>query len=151
MNVVFDLGGVVVAWKPDDIVARAFADPDDRVLAKREIIGHPDWLALDRGTMSYDEAIARGAKRTRLPEGAVRSLVESVAQSLVADPQTVDLLQRVKAGGNLLRASDTVFVDDTAANLEAAARFGIRTIHFQNAVLCESELRRTGGAAMRIV
>ena len=43
-----------------------------------------------------------------------------------------------------LRASDTVFVDDTVANLDAAARFGIRTIHFIGVQQCEGELRRLG-------
>jgi len=196
VNVVFDLGGVVVAWKPDEIIARTFADPDHRALVKREIIGHLDWLALDRGTMSYDEAITRGAQRTGLPEPVVRSFLESVPSSLVADAQIVDLLHQVKAAGNslyclsnmptismehleraysfwhvftavvvssrvglckpepeiyahllethLLRASDTIFIDDTVANIEAAARFGMRTIHFRGAAQCETELRLIG-------
>jgi putative hydrolase of the HAD superfamily len=193
MNVVFDLGGVVVAWKPDEIVARAFADPDDRRLARREIIGHPDWLALDRGTLSYDDAVVRGAKRTGLSEAAVRALIDSVPASLVADAEAVALLHRVKAGGHdlyclsnmpaasiehlervysfwhlftgvvvssrvrlckpepeiyaclidayRLRAPDTVFIDDTVVNLNAAAGFGLRTIHFQSVQQCEAELR----------
>jgi putative hydrolase of the HAD superfamily len=196
LNVVFDLGGVVVAWRPDDIVARAFADPDHRVRARRQIIGHNDWLELDRGTMSYDDAIARGAQRTGLSESAVRSFVESVPASLVVYPETVALIQRVKDAGNALyclsnmppaamdylervhsfwhlfsgvvvssrvrflkpepeiyqhlldtyalRPPDTVFIDDTLANLEAAQRFGIRTIHFTSASQCEAELRRLG-------
>ena len=196
MNVVFDLGGVVVAWKPDDILARAFADPRHRALARREIIGHPDWLALDRGTISPDEVIARGARRTGLPEPVVKSLLESVPAALVADPQMVDLLHRVSAAGNalyclsnmpvmsmdyleraysfwhlftgvvvssrvgfckpereiyahllethLLDASDTVFIDDVVANLDAAAELGIRTIRFLDSSQCEAELRRIG-------
>src|ERR1051325_684581 len=64
LNIVFDLGGVVVAWRPDEIVARAFADPATQQLVRREIIGHPDWLELDRGTLSWDTAITRGAERT---------------------------------------------------------------------------------------
>ena len=58
MNVVFDLGGVVVAWKPDEIVAAVIDDPETRAIARREVIAHPDWLELDRGTLTVDEAIA---------------------------------------------------------------------------------------------
>ena len=196
MNVVFDLGGVVVAWKPDDILARAFDDPRHRALARREIIGHPDWLALDRGTISPKEVIARGARRTGLPEPVVKSLLESVPPSLVADQQVVDLLHRVSDAGNALYclsnmpvmsmeyleraysfwnlftgvvvssrvgfckpereiyehllgrhrldARDTVFIDDVAANLDAAAALGIRTIQFLDCAQCETELRRIG-------
>jgi putative hydrolase of the HAD superfamily len=196
MNVVFDLGGVVVAWKPDDILARAFDDPRHRVLARREIIGHPDWLALDRGTISPGEVIARGARRTGLAEPVVKSLLESVPPSLVADQQMIDLLHRLSAAGNALYclsnmpvmsmeylesaysfwhlftgvvvssrvgfckpereiyehllethrldARDTVFIDDIAANLDAAAQLGIRTIQFVDRAQCETELRRLG-------
>jgi putative hydrolase of the HAD superfamily len=196
MNVVFDLGGVVVAWEPEEILARAFSDPDHRELAKREIIGHPDWLALDRGSMSFDEAIARGTERTGWPESVVRNLIESVPPSLVADPATVELLHKVKAAGNALYLlsnmptssmehlertytfwhlfdgavvssrvghckpepaiyehllntyhlvpADTVFIDDVAANLHAARRFGIHPILFESAAQCEEELRALG-------
>src|SRR5689334_17189732 len=196
MNVVFDLGGVVVAWNPDDIVARAFPDPDHRALVKREIFGHPDWLALDRGSASVDDVIKRAARRTGLPERVVRSFIENVPSALIADREVVDLIRRLKSAGNSLyclsnmpttsmehlertyefwhlftgmvvssrvgvckpereiyahllethdlRASDTVFIDDTVANLDAAARFGIRTIHFVGVRQCEGELRRLG-------
>lgn len=102
MNVVFDLGGVVVAWRPDEILARAFEDPETRAIAKRELIGHPEWLELDRGTLTFDEAIERGARRSGLPESDVRRLLESVPPALEAFPETVALLRAVKAAGHAL-------------------------------------------------
>src|ERR1051326_7530512 len=196
MNVVFGRGGVVGAWNPDDIVARAFPDPNDRALVKREIFGHPDWLALDRGSASVEDLIVRAARRTGLPELVVRSFIESVPSSMIADREVVDLIRRVKSAGSSLyclsnmptssmehlertyefwhlftgmvvssrvgvckpepeiyahllethdlRAADTVFIDDTLANLDAAERFGIRTIHFTGIRQCERELRRLG-------
>jgi putative hydrolase of the HAD superfamily len=45
---------------------------------------------------------------------------------------------------HLLRPGETVFIDDTVANVEAAARFGMRTIHFRSGRQCETELRRIG-------
>ena len=196
MNIVFDLGGVLVAWKPDDVVARAFADEHDRRLVRRDILDHADWLALDRGDLSLHEVIERGANRTGLPESVVRDFVERVPLSLVADPAMVGLLHRLKArphalyclsnmpkdsiehlervysfwnvfdglvvssrvgfckpepdiyahllATHALRPAETVFVDDTVANLQAAERFGIRTIRFQSPAQCEAELRRMG-------
>lgn len=102
MNVVFDLGGVVVAWNPDDIIERAVADPATRPLALHHIMRHPDWLELDRGTLDLDEAIHRAAVRSGLDEGLVRSVVESVPASLVANDETVALMRRVKGAGNAL-------------------------------------------------
>jgi len=37
-----------------------------------------------------------------------------------------------------------VLVDDAAVNLEAAARFGIRTIRFENPEQCERQLQALG-------
>lgn len=102
MNVVFDLGGVVVAWRPDDIIAKTITDPATRPIARKHIIDHPDWLELDRGTITIDDAIERATARSGLGEGLVRSLVESVAPALVANPDTVALMRRVKAAGNSL-------------------------------------------------
>lgn len=196
MNVVFDLGGVVVAWKPDEIVAAVIDDPDTRALARREVIAHPDWLELDRGTLTVDEAIIRATARSGLPESLVRTLVDSVPAALVAYPETVALLHRVKAAGNrlyclsnmphdsmahlertydfwhlfsgavisarighckpepaiyehllttyALTPAETVFIDDIAANVEAAERQGIVGIQFASVEATEAELRRLG-------
>ena len=43
-----------------------------------------------------------------------------------------------------LRAADTVFIDDTDANLQAAATIGMQTVKFTSAAQCERHLRRMG-------
>ena len=40
-----------------------------------------------------------------------------------------------------LEASQTVFIDDTVVNLEAAAQLGIQTIQFENPVQCARQLQ----------
>jgi len=62
----------------------------------------------------------------RKPEAAIYKLALDVTQR---DPQ------------------ECVFIDDRALNLECAGKLGMRTIHFQNAVQLEDELRRNGVAA----
>ena len=52
MNIVFDLGGVVVTWEPEVIIVQVFADPAVQALVRTEILGHADWLALDRPTIA---------------------------------------------------------------------------------------------------
>jgi putative hydrolase of the HAD superfamily len=196
MNVVFDLGGVVVAWRPDEIVARAFVDPHTRLIVEREIIRHPDWLELDRGSLSVDAAVRRAAARTGLSETEVREFIEGVPAALVADADVVALVRRLHGAGHRLFClsnmpalsmehlervydfwelfsgavissrvghckpepaiyehliaayqldpTDMVFIDDVAANVAAAATFGIRTIRFETVEQCEAELRRLG-------
>ena len=196
VNIVFDLGGVVVTWEPKAIIAKVFADPIVQALVQTEILRHGDWLALDRGTLSWQEAVRRGAQRTGLSEAEVAALLQQVPPALVAIPGTVDLLYRLKAQGHTLfclsnmhvasiahleqaytfwdvftgvviscrlhvckpepamyaylletyglEGAHTVFIDDTEANLAAAAQFGMHTIKFESPAQCERQLQVLG-------
>lgn len=102
MNIVFDLGGVVVKWEPEMIIAKVFADPEVQARVHAQIIGHADWLALDRGTLPRQDAIVRAAQRTGLSQADVAEFLQRVPMELVAIPETVDLLYRLKAHGHTL-------------------------------------------------
>jgi putative hydrolase of the HAD superfamily len=102
VNVVFDLGGVVVRWEPDAIIARSFTDPATREAVRAGIVAHPDWLALDRGAITPEQLIVRGAQRTGLGEAQVAAFVRSVPPQLSAIPETVELLHRVHRRGHPL-------------------------------------------------
>lgn len=193
MNIIFDLGGVVVRWEPDAIIAKVFEGTEVRARVRTQVIGHADWLEYDRGTLSRRDAVARATARTGLPESAIDELFRQVPLSLIPFPGTVDLLHRLKQRGHglyvlsnmhpasiehlenaygfwdlfegmviscrihlvkpepaiyayLLREyaldeTETVFIDDTEVNLEAAARFGIRIIGFESPEQCEMRLR----------
>jgi putative hydrolase of the HAD superfamily len=96
---VFDLGGVVVRWDPDAIIAGVFSDSGIRSRIKADVFSHPDWLELDRGTLEREDAIARAAQRTGVARDEIRRLVHAVPPSLTVFPDTVDLLYRLKRLG----------------------------------------------------
>jgi len=100
MNMVFDLGGVVVRWEPERLLAQFFDDIALCRLVHREFIGHADWLELDRGTMSPQHAVARAAHRTGLPDAVIGKVLNQVPPSLVPIAETVELLYRLKAQGH---------------------------------------------------
>ncbi len=102
MNIVFDLGGVILTWKPEEIIARAFSNPSARALVRRNIFGHHDWTLLDRGTLLYPEAILRATARTGLSASSISEFFRQVPLSLVAVPETVDLSRRLKTRGHRL-------------------------------------------------
>ena len=99
MNLVFDLGGVVVRWDPDAIIAGVFSDPGIRSTVKADVFSHSDWLELDRGTLARDEVIARAAQRTGVAQGEMERLLHAVPPSLAVFPETVELLYRLKRKG----------------------------------------------------
>jgi len=99
LNLVFDLGGVVVRWDPEAIIASVFQDEEDRARVRDAVFSHADWLELDRGTLGRDEAIRRAAHRSGMPVADITRLLHAVPPSLVVFPDTVALLRRLKAKG----------------------------------------------------
>jgi putative hydrolase of the HAD superfamily len=174
LNIVFDLAGVVVTYDQAALIAEVFPDRAMHATVRADLIGHVDWLALDRGTLSQQDAIVRAAHRTGLSATDIAQFLEQMSAAWVTIAGTVDLLHRLHAKGSRLfclsnmhaasiayleqtyafwavftgvviscrvqlikpepaiyaylleqyglEASQTVFIDDTVVNLEAAAQ-----------------------------
>jgi len=93
LNIVFDLGGVVFNWQPDALIGRVFPGAGTRALVKARILGHEDWVELDRGTLALDDAIARAAARTGLSIDSVTRLFDAVPPSLTPIQETIALIR----------------------------------------------------------
>lgn len=102
MNIVFDLGGVVFRWQPEDIIRHFFDDLDQQNIVRSEIFSHSDWLELDRGTIEPDQAIIRGAARTGLPRHKIEELLNAVPQFLTPIEETIELIRTVHGLNNKL-------------------------------------------------
>ena len=96
-NVVFDLGGVLLRWRPQELIDAFYTDAALRDALRREAFQHPDWIELDRGTI--DEAVAseRFAQRLGRPPAEMAALFTRVRESLLPMQETVDVLKRVRA------------------------------------------------------
>ncbi len=92
MNIVFDIGGVVVEWQPGKIAARVFSDADKQRIATTEVFAHADWVSVDRGDLDHEQAIVRTARRTGLSEPDVTRLFNAVPPSLKPKAATLDLI-----------------------------------------------------------
>ena len=102
MNIVFDLGGVVFDWQPDKIISGLFDDEKSKSLIKQQIFQHPDWLELDKGTLTTEQAIQRGVKRTRLSHTKISQVFHAVPPSLTPLKETVELIRYLKNTSNKL-------------------------------------------------
>jgi len=100
--IVFDLGGVVVDWQPEQLVASVADDEPMRACVRREIFDHLDWLDLDRGSLEPAEAIQRFAARTELAHEVIAALLDRVAPSLTPKQDTLDLIRELRAAGHPL-------------------------------------------------
>lgn len=98
-NVIFDLGGVLLDWSPERLLAGFTADPQTRALYREAVLGHPDWLALDKGLLTEAEGIERFRARTGRPAAEVAGFMQAVRDFLQPIRPTVDLLQELADRG----------------------------------------------------
>jgi len=97
MNVVFDLGAVLLAWEPTRLVQTHLPEhaPNETAAAAlgRALFHHDDWLSFDCGTRSLDEAIARMAQRLTLPREKLEAMLVTLGERLEPIGVTVELLE----------------------------------------------------------
>jgi putative hydrolase of the HAD superfamily len=110
-NIVFDLGGVLLTWKPEQIIKGIFKDREVQKIVMDEIFCHPDWVDLDRGTLDKDIAIERATLRTGLLKSEIKKLMELVPYSLIPNPEIVELVRSVKKNGNRVFVLSNMHVD----------------------------------------
>lgn len=94
MNIIFDIGDVLLDWSID-IMLEHISSPADREKALKGIIEHDDWLELDRGRMEMQTAIERAVKRTGLDEVTASRMMESISRSLVPNPDAIAILDQI--------------------------------------------------------
>ena len=108
LAIVFDFGGVLFRWQPQDFLARLLPARAPDAAAARALVqtffeGYTgDWGEFDRGTVEPGPLAARIARRTGLALDEVRRVIDAVPAELLPIEGTVDLLHRLHAGGRPL-------------------------------------------------
>jgi epoxide hydrolase-like predicted phosphatase len=98
-NVIFDFGGVLVRWKPREIIERFYADESVRAVIGRAILEHVDWTEMDRGTLDEITATRRFSERAGRPLEEIAAFLQHVRESLTLVPETVTIIQDLAARG----------------------------------------------------
>lgn len=94
-NIIFDLGGVVFNWKSHKLIEKLFNDPQVKNGIKKHLLEHPDWVDLDRGTLTKEEAIDRTCRRSGLSREIVDNFLSAVPESLTPIEETVDIVKQL--------------------------------------------------------
>jgi FMN phosphatase YigB (HAD superfamily) len=112
-NVIFDFGGVLVCWRPQQIFDSFYTDPELREAVRVHAFEHDDWLEMDRGTMDEPTVVSRFAARMGRPEAELRKLFDHVRAALVPIESTVALLGELHRAGvklyGLSNMSESIF------------------------------------------
>jgi len=101
MNVVFDLGAVLVAWETARLMQAHFPErasaPEAAGALARAFFHHQDWFDFDCGIRSVDEVVARTAARLALPSDRVYALVAPLGERLEPIAENIALLASLRA------------------------------------------------------
>ena len=181
-HIVFDMGQVLVNFSADLFTERLRLSREDAQLIRQEVLATTEWVRMDRGTISDDDALARMC--ARLPErlhDTAAYLVHRWNDPIVPVPGMADLVRDLKDAGydlyllsnaasrqhtywhdipgsacfsgtfisadyHLLKPEDAIyqaffrrfglqpeeclFIDDSAANIEASENAGMAGIVF---------------------
>jgi putative hydrolase of the HAD superfamily len=112
-NVIFDFGGVLVTWRPQEIIDSFYAEAELRESLRTHAFQHADWLDMDRGTLDEATVASRCAARMARPEAELRALFDHVRAALRPIEPTVALLHELHGRGfklyGLSNMSATIF------------------------------------------
>lgn len=106
MNYVFDFGRVLFQWRPEALLRqvlpqRAGDEASARHWAAQVFQGYGgDWGDFDRGTVQPPDLARRIAGRTGLTVAEAMAVIDAVPAELQPLPDSVALLQRVRAAGH---------------------------------------------------
>lgn len=118
-RVIFDLGGVLFDWNPLGIVSRFYADPRLHEPMLECVYRHPDWQALDEGTLDEAQAIARFHARSGRDPDELARLMQATRESLQPIGPTWRLLSALHRQGVPLYCLSNM-AETTYQHLQAA-------------------------------
>ena len=107
-TLVFDLGGVVFRWRPDEFLPRLLPDRAPDAAAARDLTVlffegfGGDWADFDRGRIEIAPLADRIAARTGLRVDEARRVIDAIPDELQPLPDTEALLRRLHAAGHRL-------------------------------------------------
>jgi putative hydrolase of the HAD superfamily len=99
MNVVFDVGNVLVRWSPSEIMRRAMADAPDSDEWAHRFFGHELWRQLSRGHFSEGEAQRRYMRALGMTAEQVEAVFHHVKATQDRVPGSHELLLRLRRAG----------------------------------------------------
>lgn len=100
-TIVFDMGQVLIRWTGELLLEKYGLNDEDKGLLLRELFGDVEWVMLDHGTISFEEAAEAVCRR--VPEH-LHSVVREVVtgwwhQPMRPIPGMADLVRELKGNG----------------------------------------------------
>ena len=102
MNFIFDLGNVLLEFMPDRYLRSIISDPEIVEKMNATIFKSPDWLVMDHGLLSREDATAIFCEREPEYEDEIRQIMQGVNSMFIQKPESIALLPDIKKSGHKL-------------------------------------------------
>lgn len=107
MNIVFDLGGVVLNWRPYQLIQQVWPQRiQNEGMAKdwasrifQSFNPQSDWAQFDLGLIAPDDLALKIANRVGVSAKEVKTLIEAIPHHLSPLPGTVQIISDLKSSG----------------------------------------------------
>ena len=98
-NIIFDLGNVLISWKPEEYLIKNGYEEQSRKTILSEVFRSPEWLALDNGDMSLDEAVKSIASTSSLETAEIYAVFNLRTKILFPLDQNTKMVPVLKKEG----------------------------------------------------
>jgi len=193
MDIVFDVGGVLLHWDPAAIAGQVFPDPNIRECFLANVLGDGCWIRYDKGELTAARLTEMVHRNLGIPSEQMSAFIEAAKSTLLPKEDTLEVVRQLHRSGNRLFVlsnmpsemadyirgayafwdlfdgtvfsgyvrmvkpdeeifrylfsqyhlvpEETVFIDDSTLNIEAAARLGVQGMLFQDADSLQKRLK----------
>ena len=102
-TIVFDMGGVLIDFSAQLFTERLQVSGEDRALLERHVLRTADWVRLDRGTITEEEALVHAcANLPRRLHTAADYIINHWNEPIVPIEGTAEVVRQLKARGYAL-------------------------------------------------
>ena len=98
-NIIFDLGNVLVKYSPENFLGK-YVKSENQEAFITNVFKSKDWLELDRGTLSYEDAIEVFTKRVPEEKESIEKLFrENISSCISPIEENVEIMRKLKNNG----------------------------------------------------
>jgi epoxide hydrolase-like predicted phosphatase len=98
-NLIFDLGNVLLSWKPEEFFDENGYSPEKTAVIIRDIFRSEEWLLLDNGDITINEAINMISARSSLKTDEIRAVFDLRSSIIFPLALNVKMLPALKKKG----------------------------------------------------
>jgi len=98
-NIIFDLGNVLISFRPSEYLEKNNYPPEIRDIILRDIFSSQEWLLIDNGNLTPEEAIHKISRRSKLKMSEIVRIFNKRTDIMFPIESNVRLLPELKKRG----------------------------------------------------